>query len=246
MPLYIIINIIFSNMEDVFVKVCVFGDSIAKGVIYDSEKGRYTHLKESTVGLVSRHSNIDINNFACFGCTVTKGYGILQRVEAEIKDCEYTLIEFGGNDCDFNWAEVAEAPDKEHACNTPIELFTDIYKNMIDRIKALGSKPVLLTLPPIDSVRFFNWVSKGLCKENILKFLVDVEHIARWQSMFNDAVHHISKLYELPVLDIRSIFFKQESIKDYLCEDGIHPNKEGHRLIYTAIAERAGLLPLPV
>ncbi|PKM63005.1 MAG: SGNH/GDSL hydrolase family protein [Firmicutes bacterium HGW-Firmicutes-21] len=227
-------------------KVCVFGDSIAKGVIYDEEKKRYAILKDSIVNMVQERTDIEINNYACFGCTVTKGFNLLEKVEGELKDCEYTFIEFGGNDCDFKWSEVAQNPDINHDCNTPLEVFKEKYKKMIERVWAAGSRPVLITLPPIDSKRFFNWVSKGLNKDNILKFLGDVEHIGRWQSAFNDAVHQLSGLFGLPVLDIRSIFFKQNNFTDYLCEDGIHPNKEGHKLMYTAIAERTNLIPLPV
>lgn len=42
------------------------------------------------------------------GCTVTKGLQLLkkdlQRPEAA---CDAALIEFGGNDCDYDWAQVA-------------------------------------------------------------------------------------------------------------------------------------------
>jgi len=227
-------------------KVCVFGDSIVKGVIYDNEKQRYSLLKESFINMIQQRTDIEINNIACFGCTITKGINLLDKIESELKDYEYTFLEFGGNDCDYNWASVAENPDVEHDCNTPLEVFKEKYKSMIDRIKATGSHPVLVTLPPIDSKRFFDWVSKGLDKENILKFLGDVEHIGRWQSLYNDAVKQLSKLYDLPILDIRSIFLKQNDFKDYICKDGIHPNEEGHKLIYTAIAESTDFVPLPV
>lgn len=227
-------------------KVCVFGDSIVKGVIYDSEKHRYSILKDSFINMIQRQSNIEIDSIACFGCTVSKGMNLLNKVENKIKDYDYTFIEFGGNDCDYNWATVAENPNINHDCNTPIEIFTEKYKKMIEKIKAAGGRPVLVTLPPIDSKRFFDWVSKGLDKNNILKFLGDVEHIGRWQSMFNEAVKQLSKIFDLPLLDIRSIFLNQNNITDYLCEDGIHPNKEGHKLIYKAIAKYTKLVPMTI
>jgi len=225
-------------------KVSVFGDSIAKGIIYDNEKRRYTYLKESFINMIQQNSTIEIDNFSCFGGTVTKGDIMLHKVEDQLAEYEYTFLEYGGNDCDYNWAKVAENPDLDHECNTPINLFKDKYRTLIDRIKATGSKPILVTLPPIDSIRFFNWVSKGLNKKNILKFLGDVEHIARWQAMFNDAVKHLSDIYKLPLLDIRTTFFKQKRITDFLCEDGIHPNKDGHKLIYNVIATKANLAPI--
>jgi lysophospholipase L1-like esterase len=228
-------------------KICVLGDSITKGVIYDEERKRYIFLKDSFINMIQQNSGIEINNCSSFGCTVTKGTNMLDKIEGELKDYDYTFLEFGGNDCDYDWAKVAEEPDKYHDCNTPPEVFKEKYENIIKRVEAAGSKPVLVTLPPIDSVRFFNWVSKGLNKENILKFLGDVEHIARWQSMFNDTVNQLSKLYNLPIFDIRSIFFDgKKKITDYLCEDGMHPNEEGHKLIYRAIAKRTSLVPMTV
>ncbi len=227
-------------------KVCVFGDSIAKGVFFDDKRNRYALLKDSFINMIRHRTDIEIENYACFGCTVSKGLRLLEKTEDELKSYDYTFIELGGNDCDFNWASVAENPDFEHECNTPLDAFKEKYKSMIERTRAAGSRPLLVSLPPIDSTRFFNWVSKGLNKENILKFLGDVEHIARWQSMFNDAVHQISRIYDLPLFDIRSKFLGGKRLTDYLCKDGIHPNSEGHKLIYTAIAEKSGLLPLPV
>lgn len=225
-------------------KVCVFGDSICKGVIYDNEKSRYTLFKESFINMIQQKTDIEINNVSCFGCTVSKGIGLLDKVESELKDYEYTFIEYGGNDCDYNWAAVAENPDIPHDCNTPLAVFKEKYEHMIERIKATGSHPILVTLPPIDSKRFFDWVSKGLNKANILKFLGDVEHIGRWQSLYNNTVEQLSKIYNLPILDIRSIFFHQKNFRDYICEDGIHPNEEGHKLIYKAISEYTKLVPL--
>ena len=217
-------------------KVCVFGDSISKGVVFDNEKNRYTLLRESFINMIQNKTDVEINNVSCFGCTVSKGIGLLEKVEGELKDYEFTFIEYGGNDCDYNWAEVAENPDFDHQCKTPLSAFKEKYGQMIEKIKKLGSNPVLVTLPPIDSKRFFDWVSKGLNKDNILKFLGDVNHIGRWQSLYNDTVKQLSILYKLPVLDIRSIFLKQNNIMDFICDDGIHPNYYGHKLIYQAIA----------
>jgi len=228
-------------------KVCVLGDSIAKGVVYDETRKRYVFLKNSCVQLIQQNSGIEINNCSCFGCTVTKGESLLEKIEDELGEYDYTFVELGGNDCDFNWAKVAEDPYQKHDCNTPLDVFKEKYAEIIERIKKAGSKPVLVTLPPIDSERFFNWISKGLNKDNILKFLGDIEQISRWQAMFNDAVKQIAEHYRLPLYDIRSGFFESKcKMTDYLCQDGIHPNEEGHKLIYKTIAKRTSLVPMNV
>jgi hypothetical protein len=38
------------------------------------------------------------------------GGEILKRHETELNRFDYTILEFGGNDCDYNWAEVSRDP----------------------------------------------------------------------------------------------------------------------------------------
>jgi hypothetical protein len=53
--------------------VCIFGDSVAKGVVFDAVKKKYRILKESFVNIMERQQNVSILNFARFGCTVPWG-----------------------------------------------------------------------------------------------------------------------------------------------------------------------------
>lgn len=50
-------------------KLYVFGDSIAKGVIYDEEKGRYVYTPNSFLKLFEAKTGITIKNDSKFGCT---------------------------------------------------------------------------------------------------------------------------------------------------------------------------------
>lgn len=219
--------------------VCIFGDSVAKGVIFDAVKNKYSLLKESFANIVERQQNISILNFARFGCTVSMGSEILKRHEKELNHFDFTILEFGGNDCDYNWAEVAENPFLPHLCNTPISLFREKYLELIDRVLRNGGRPVLLNLPPIDPKRYFRWVSKGLDGKNILAFLGEIETIYRWQEMYSKVVEELAVEEKIPLIDIRSGFLNKKSFTDYLCEDGIHPNEKGHLLISRAIREKA-------
>ena len=99
--------------------VCVFGDSVARGVVYDESKSKYTFLKENFITMVQAVTSIEIKNFAKFGCTVSKGAEILDKQADKLSDYQYTILEFGGNDCDLNWAEVAETPNEEHFAQVP-------------------------------------------------------------------------------------------------------------------------------
>ena len=96
-------------------------------------------------------------------------------------------------------------------------------------------KPVVLNLPPIDSGRYFRWISRNLSPSRILRFLKEVGFIGRWQEMFNIAAVQVASAAGVPVIDIRSAFLAQPDFRSYLCADGIHPNEAGQKLIYGAI-----------
>nr|WP_319487599.1 SGNH/GDSL hydrolase family protein [uncultured Caproiciproducens sp.] len=219
--------------------VCVFGDSVAKGIVFDSVRNRYILLKDSFVSMIEKNTHIVISNFSKFGCTVTKGGEVLKKHESELNQYDYTVLEFGGNDCDFNWAEVSAFPERKHTANTPVSVFQEYYSKMIDEVKKCGGKPVLLSLPPIDAKRYFAWISRGLNPDNILRWLGDVEYIYRWHEMYNLAVNRLAMLHSIPLIDISSAFLKTGNYQDLICDDGIHPNENGHRLIGETIERYA-------
>lgn len=219
--------------------ICILGDSVAKGVVFDEVRNKYRLLKDSFAQIIASQQNIAILNLAKFGCTISSGEEILKKHEEKLSHYDYTILEFGGNDCDYNWPEVAAHPQKPHLCNTPVPVFMDKYKELIIKVIENGGKPVLLNLPPIDAGRYFRWISRGLNAKNILTFLGEVDKIYHWQEMYSTMVEQLAKKEQIPLIDIRSYFLKSENYSDYLCEDGIHPNEKGHLLISKAIREKA-------
>ena len=211
--------------------VCVFGDSVTKGVVFDNVIKKYTLLRNCFANLVMESFPVMVRNYSKFGCTISKGMDLLRRHKNELSGYDYTVLEFGGNDCDYNWAEVAAHPEQEHQPKTPIPVFQRQYEELIGQIKTCGSRSVLLTLPPIDAKRYFAWISKGLNAGAILKWLGDIDHIYRWHERYNLAVCQVAKACEVPLIDISSAFLETHNYQDLLCEDGIHPNEKGHRLI---------------
>ena len=217
------------------IKVCILGDSVAKGVVLDDARGRYIFAKESAARLFAQDGGMEVDNLASFGCTVTKGEEMLQKCGPRIGDYDYTVLEFGGYDCDFDWKSVSDDPEASHICKTPLETFKQKYARMLETIKRFGGKPVVLNLPPIDSGRYFRWISRNLSPSRILRFLKEVGFIGRWQEMFNIAAVQVASAAGVPVIDIRSAFLAQPDFRSYLCADGIHPNEAGQKLIYGAI-----------
>lgn len=217
--------------------ICIFGDSVAKGVIFDAVKNKYILLRESFANIMQKQQQIAIINFAKFGCTISMGSEILKRHEAELNQFDYTVLEFGGNDCDYDWAKISENPYTQHVCNTPIPVFREKYLDLISRVVKNGGNPILMNLPPIDAKRYFQWISRGLNSRNIMTFLGEVDTIYRWQEMYSKAIEELAEEEKIPLIDIRSSFMMQNDYSYYLCTDGIHPNEQGHLLISSAIRE---------
>lgn len=213
-------------------KICMLGDSIAKGVAYDEEKKKYFFLKDNFVSLLETGTGVRFANLSKFGATVTKGRMILDRFREPLSSCRYTFLEFGGNDCDLNWEAVADTPFELHPARVPLAAFRDRYRRLVDEVRRRGSTPVLLTLPPLDPERFFRRITRKLDSESVLEYLDgDPENITKWHREYDDAVRMIAAEKEAPLIDIRRAFEESASFRDLLSVDGMHPNAAGHRAI---------------
>lgn len=215
-----------------------FGDSVLRGVILENNK--YKFSKSCFAEILAEKLGTDIKNKGKFGATVAIGEKAIERNIAGITEStsDYVVTEFGGNDCDYDWKSVAENPDMPHMPKTDIKSFAEIYTRILKRIKSLGKNPVMLSLPPIDSERFFETVSRGLNKDNIMKFLGGKKrHISDWHERYNIEVFKIAAANNVPIIDITSRFYECNDYSEYLCADGIHPNEKGHGFIADIICD---------
>lgn len=210
----------------------LYGDSISKGVVYDEERDKYVLLEKSFGNILQDKLNGVIQNAARFGNTIIKAAGRLQN-DVLKKKPDIVVIEFGGNDCDFNWEEVAKDPKAEHQPNTDYNLFQSLLKGLIESLRKTGIVPVLLNLPPLDADRYFKWISRNSAAagEKILEWLGTVTKIYWWQERYNSAIISIAKETGTRLIDIRSAFLRQPDFTKLLCKDGIHPNEKGHGII---------------
>jgi lysophospholipase L1-like esterase len=215
---------------DILRKAAVFGDSIFRGIQLDPETKRYGVKNGIDFDKIGNKHLVSIDNFSMFGCTINKGNAMLQR-RLEKRSFDIVVLEYGGNDCDFNWKEIAERPYDKHVPNTPLAAFVDTYLKMIHLLKEKCIEPIVATLPPLEPQRFFDWFCKGLNKDNILKWLGTVNTIYRFQEEYSRAIEYIAHKTDTLLVDIRGAFLKRFRIDDLLCEDGTHPNSKGQNVI---------------
>lgn len=218
--------------------IVVFGDSISRGVIFDEEKNRHSLLLDSFANLVKTHLAGVVHNAAKFGNTLVDG---LQRLQNDVlqKRPDIVLIEFGGNDCDFAWDEIAADPSAPHVPKTERKTFHELLRELVGRLQAMEIVPVLVSLPPLDAEKYFRWISKNneLAQENILKYIGNISRIYSWHEQYNAAILRVAEETKTRLIDIRSSFLETEDYTKLICRDGIHPNQEGHRLIAEKILD---------
>ena len=217
----------------------LFGDSILKGIQINPINKKYYINNEINIEKLSEKYLLQIKNYSSFGCTVTKGNNLLKkRLEKDIA-CDAIVMDYGGNDCDYNWKAISENPEGNYSPNTPIELFIETYSDIVDTLKKKGILPILTTLPPLQSQSFFDWFCKDLNKKNILIWLGEIKNIYYHQELYSKAIEKIALEKQIPIIDLRGAFLKAENMNGLFCEDGTHPNSEGQKVIASSFNEFA-------
>lgn len=220
-------------------KLVALGDSIVKGVLFiQEENGRwhYALSDHNMVDYVADQLHCEAINLGKMGCTIENGERILSRSTERLDGANYVLMCYGGNDSDYNWKAIANCPEVEHHPKTPLSIFEKTYARVINKVKEMGYTPLVLTLPPINAQQYFEHFTQHFDegqKKNVLKWLKgNIDTIWAGHELYNDVVKRVAKATNTRLIDINSALLRQ---KDYLCEDGIHPNNKGQFLIAKSI-----------
>ncbi|MBC7960248.1 MAG: SGNH/GDSL hydrolase family protein [Vallitaleaceae bacterium] len=226
-------------MMDKILNVGLFGDSILKGVQINPINKKYYVCNNIELDILSQKYGLQIKNYSSLGCTVTRGREVLKRRLENNVECDAIIMDYGGNDCDYNWKAISENPQDEHNPNTPLELFTETYCGIIDTLKSKGILPILTTLPPLQPQKFFDWFCRDLNKNIVLKWLGEINRIYTHQENYSKAVEKIALETQVPLVDLRGAFMKHGDIDALLCEDGTHPNTLGQKIISNSLSNFA-------
>ncbi len=214
----------------------LFGDSIGKGIMFDEGRGRYAIARERCDVQLQSALNIPVENHARMGATVVEG----MQDFLECGDIAGTIvaIEYGGNDCDLKWDEVAKDPSAFHEAKVPLETFRRLLKEFVLNVRRRNAAPLLVTPPPLHAQRFFNWVTKGLDADAVLRYLIDVQNIYRWQERYAIAVRDAALETGCDIFDLRDVFLSRRDVADLISLDGMHPNTKGHMLIAESLLRK--------
>lgn len=222
------------------VKAVIWGDSVARGVVYDETRNRYTISKCAAAPSFAQRSGAELINRSRMGMTSVEGAEQMSFDLSRGMTADLALIGFGGNDSDFDWQSISDAPEKIHLPKTPMEKFEQTMKSMIRALQSRGTSVILTTLPPVISERYFHFVSQnGRNPANILRWLGTKNRISTFHDGYSRTVEKLAGECGCALVDLARAFAAEKKPEDLFCADGIHPNDRGQRLIadtmYSAI-----------
>ena len=220
---------------DLIMKLVALGDSIVKGVLFMQEengRGHYSLSEQNIADRVAASMHCEVVNFGKMGCTIEEGERILNRHLSRLEGDKYVLMCYGGNDSDYCWRAIADNPELEHLPKTSLHVFENTYTRVINKVCEMGLTPLVMSLPPIDAQRYFDFFTSTFTEEqksNVMKWLKgEVDTIWAGHELYNDAVKRVANMTNSLLVDVAT------TLRDgngYLCDDGIHPNIAGQSKI---------------
>ncbi len=198
--------------------IFVYGDSIVKGN-WDSSGGWANRIKNYLIKDAIRKDYKDYGhaiNLGVDGDTINK---LLRRFKNETKARVWPNIEnafiiaVGINDSMMLEDEYVYSAEEYEVG----------LKELLRQARRYGSKVVFVNLSPVDESMTDPVIgssrNKGFTNSRV--------------DEFNNVLQKFCEQNSLPLIDINSLFKKQDYKK--LLADGVHPNSTGHEIIYNAI-----------
>lgn len=223
--------------------IALWGDSIGRGIDFDAQRGRYAVMRQHGVKLLQERGIVRIDNRCRFGATVTEGLSDFEQSPAV--EAGHVAIAYGGNDCNMPWAEVAQQPDVSHSAATPLPQFEETLRAFVKAVRDRGKLPILVTPPPLIAQRFVAWVSQGLNRQAIRRYLGDIQHVYRWQERYDLAVRRVAQTLRCQLFDLRDVLLASDNYPRLCSVDGMHLNELGHLYVANAVEEALPRLVQP-
>ena len=201
--------------------ILVFGASVEWGS-GDREGGWVQRLNKHLYG---KHLKLG-DDFYCpiynLGIPGNDSQDLLDRMGNEIivrkkgtRDAAI-IIAIGCNDSQFN--------NKEKSFRVPPERFRENLAKLTSIAKEYTNEVVFVGIHAIDDSRVdpIPWKPEASYKMEYVK-------------QYNEIIQEFCREREMPFVDVLSEFMKTDYIKMF--EDGVHPNPEGHELIFRLVRD---------
>lgn len=200
--------------------IIVFGDSVTYGA-WDKEGGWVARLRKSLDKITMTDPDFYCIVYNC-GVSGDTTQDLLERFNFETKqrvkkleDDIVFIFEIGTNDALFYRNKKINA--------VKLEKFKKNIKKLISQAKEFSSKIVFLGLKPVDEKRSI-----------IIPWRPEISYQNKYLQQYNQIMKEVCEKNKVYFIDIFEAMF--ESPKNLL-EDGIHPNAQGHKFIYTTVKQ---------
>ncbi len=219
--------------EWIMKKLILFGDSIMKGVTFNGS-GYHLCPDHDLPQLAAR--GIEIENHTKMGATIGDGLRAMDKYLTGCDSQTTVLLGYGGNDCDYDWQAISDAPSADHSPKTAPDAYIEGMRRAIRKAQDAGAMVAVASLVPLDADRYLQFISKNRDGKNILSWLGDAARLYRWQEYYNALTVQMARAFGCRLVDLRTAFLQSRNFLDLLCPDGIHPTDSGYALAHKTMA----------
>lgn len=199
-------------------RVLIFGASSAQGY-WDSQGGWADRLKHYYDELQMQDWSIEQPRVINLGVSGDDSAAILKRIGPESKARENEkglsiIVQVGSNN----------AVEQNGHLGSTIEKYQADLETIIKKVEEFTYKIIVVGFPAVDETRTnpVEWADLYFKNEKILKF--------------EKAAQETSEKVDVPFVAIHQEFLKKMAAGDNLqAHDGLHPNSEGHQLIFELV-----------
>lgn len=218
-------------------RIAVFGDSILKGAVTGYSDHLFDILPENSLTLAQKVLGFELFNDSVFGSVISKSQRRLNKFFEKGEKADIVIIESGGNDCDYDWAQVAANPkNPEIKPRTTLEDYKCILSEMVQAAKSNGALPVVMTTPSLVADRWYNHITRTLDengKSNVDSFLGEnpIDKLSKNHEVYNLNLMEYCFKNGIFMIDMRKAFLETPDYRTLMCQDGIHPNQDGYKFM---------------
>lgn len=199
-------------------QILIFGDSIAYGA-WDKNGGWAERLKIFS-NKKSIESNLEfycaVYNLAIDGDTTEN---LLSRIDFETRQRVRAekiifILSIGSNDSEFS--------NNTKLLRTPPQIFTNNILKLINLAKKFSSNIIFTGLLPTNKT-----------KVDPIPWFPEMSYKNEYIKEYDKIIKNICKKNKIHFIELFEIFEKLDYKK--LLEDGVHPNTEGHKIIFETV-----------